>query len=128
MSNDPRVSFSSRCCRDFTRARRGLLALLCLPGLLLADYKVPTVDDREASAPSVSGEIVEISGNILIVQSQGEQISVLTAFDTHIFTSYGGIVRFDEVCPHSMIDVWFAAPDANVRIAPAVSIRVPASC
>ena len=128
MLNDLLVSLSSRYFRDLRRARRGLLVALCLPALVFAEYKIPSVDDREASAPAVSGHIADISGNILIVQSQGEEISVLTAFDTHIFTGYGGIVRLDEVCRHSRIDVWYATPDANFRISTAASIRVPETC
>lgn len=108
--------------------RRGLLIAFCLPCLALAEYTVPSADTREASPPQVSGGILDISGNLIIVRSQGEEISVLTGFNTHFFTTYGGILRLDELCRGSGIEVWYQTPDANIRIETAVSIEVPKSC
>lgn len=108
--------------------RAGLLPALLLPAMLAAEYRVPSIDARESSAPAITGEVIEVSGNILIVASGGGEVSVLTNRDTHIFTDYGGLVRFEEICPGAAIDVWFRSPDANVRIAPAVAIRVPGTC
>ena len=102
--------------------------MLLLPGVLLAEYKIPSADSREASTPQVSGRIVEISGNIIIVQKGSEEISVLTDFNTHIFTSYGGWLQLNELCSDSGIEVWYPAADANIRISTAVSIEVPQSC
>ncbi len=107
---------------------RVLIILLLLPCTALAQYKVPSADDRESSPPSVSGKVLDISGNIIIVESRGKEVSVLTNFDTHIFTSYGGIVYLHEICRNSRIDVWYASPDENPRIAYAVSIKVPETC
>lgn len=107
---------------------RGLLILLFLPGVTFAEYRIPSADQREASPPLVSGRILEISGNIIIVQRGGEEVSVLTGFDTHIFTTYGGVLQLDELCDDSSIKVWYSRPDANARIATAVSIEVPRSC
>lgn len=76
----------------------------------------------------ISGRIAEISGNLLIVSSQGQEYSVITSPATHIFTPYGGIVLFSEICANSRVDVWYADPDANFIIAYAASIRVPKSC
>ena len=108
--------------------RQSLLIVLCLPGIAFAEYRVPSADIREASPAQVSGEILDISGNIVIVHKRGEEISVLTGFDTHIFTTYGGILRLQELCKGSNIQVWYRTPDANVRISTAVSIKVPESC
>lgn len=108
---------------------RGLLILaLLFPALLAAEYRVPSIDQRESSAPVITGRVIEVSGNLLIVASGGAEVSVLTNRDTHIFTSYGGLVLFDEICPGSALDIWFRSPDANVKISPAVAIRVPATC
>ena len=108
--------------------RRGLLIVLCPPCLALAEYKVPSADTRAASPPQVSGSILDISGNLIIVQSQGEEISVLTGFNTHIFTTYGGLLRLNELFRGSEIEVWYHTPDANIRIETAVSIEVSKSC
>ncbi len=107
---------------------RLLVALLLLPIPALAGYEVPRIDNPEASPPSLIGTVTKISGNLLIVDSGGDEISVLTNPRTHIFTYYGGLVLFDEICSNTGIEIWFARPDVNRRIAPAVSIRVPATC
>ena len=104
-----------------------LLALL-LPAALAAEYRVPSIDERNSSAPVITGNVIEISGNILVVASGGGEVSVLTNRDTHIFTGYGGLVLLDEICPGAAIDIWFRSSDANVRIAPAAAIRVPGTC
>ncbi len=109
------------------RIKSFLLALL-FPCALFAGYDIPTIDDRESSPPTVSGEVLEIIGNVLLVQSRGEEISVLTDSNTHIFTFYGGLVLLHEICESSNIAIWYPDPDANVRIASAVSIRVPSTC
>ncbi len=93
-----------------------------------AEYRVPTVDAPESSAPSISGETTEIIGNMLIVQRGDEEISVLTDGETHIFTFYGGVVLLHEICPGSKIDIWYPNAGANRRIATAASIRVPTTC
>lgn len=108
--------------------RLSLIALLMIPAIACAEYKVPSADDRESSPPSVSGKVIELSGNLIIVDSRGQEISVLTNADTHIFTSYGGIIYLHEICPDSKIEIWFRSPDENPKIAYAVSIRVPESC
>ena len=96
--------------------------------MLAAEYRVPSIDQRESSAPAIAGTVAKVSGNILIVASGGKEIPVLTNRDTHIFTAYGGLVLFGEICPGAAIDIWFRSPDANVKIAPAAAIRVPRTC
>ena len=108
--------------------RRFLWVLLLLPSVAAAGYEVPRIDSPESSPPSLSGTVMKISGNLLIVASGGEEVSVLTSPQTHIFTYYGGLVLFDEICSNSGIEIWYARPDVNLRIAPAVSIRVPVTC
>ncbi len=102
--------------------------MLLFPAMLAAEYRVPSIDERESSAPVIAGKVAKVSGNILIVASGGKEIPVLTNPDTHIFTTYGGLAMFDEICPGAAIDIWFRSPDANVRIAPAAAIRVPWTC
>lgn len=107
---------------------RTLLLCLLLPGVGHAGYKIPSLDDRESSPPVISGEVLEIIGNILVVESRGEKVSVLTNSDTHIFSVYGGLVFLNEICERSNIAIWYHSPEANFRIASAVSIRVPSTC
>ncbi len=114
--------------REEEMIRRLLLILLLLPGVAAGGYEVPRIDSPESSPPSLSGTVTKISGNIVIVASGGDEVSVLTSPQTHIFTYYGGLVLFDEICRDSGIEIWFAEPDVNRRIAPAVSIRVPVTC
>ncbi len=105
-----------------------MAACLLFSGILYAGYDVPTIDQRESSPPTVSGEVLEIIGNILLVESRGREISVLTNSDTHIFTDYGGLVLLHEICERSNIAIWYQSPRANIKIAAAVSIRVPSTC
>ena len=105
-------------------------SVLCLlfPCIVFAGYDIPNIDDRTSSPPTVSGEVLEIIGNILLIESRGEEISVLTDSNTHIFTDYGGLVLLHEICERSSIAIWYQSPQANIRIASAVSIRVPSTC
>ena len=109
-------------------AKHFLMIVLLWPMLALAGYEVPTLDSPESSPPSLSGTVTKISGNLVIVDSGGADISVLTNRHTHIFTYYGGLVLLDEICRDAGIEVWYARPDDNARIAPALSIRVPITC
>ena len=106
-----------------------LMALsLLLPQSAAAEYRIPDITTGEASPPPLAGTVTGISGNLILVRNAGDEISVITTRRTHLFTHYGGLVRLGEICPQSPIEVWFRSPDANPRIAPAVSIRVPATC
>ena len=105
-----------------------LLAALLLPATVSAGYEIPSLDSPESSPPSLSGTVTKVSGNLVIVASGGDEISVLTNRQTHIFTYYGGLVLLEEICSDLGIEVWYARADDNARIAPAVSIRVPATC
>ena len=107
---------------------RALVIALLLPGAVLAGYDIPTIDNRQSSPPTLSGEVLEIIGNVLLVESRGEEISVLTDVNTHIFTHYGGLVLLHEICERSDIAIWYHTPGANPRIASAVSIRVRSTC
>ena len=122
------VSSADRGSRSFGGWLSACLIALCLPAPALAEYRIPSADSREASPPQVSGKIIEISGNIIIVQSSSREISVLTDFDTHFFTTYGGVLHLNELCPDSELDVWYPGPDVNIRISTAVSIMVTKSC
>ena len=110
------------------RIIRTFLVCLLLPGAAFAGYKIPNLDDRESSPPVITGEVLEIIGNILIVESRGEEVSVLTNSDTHIFSVYGGLVLLQEICERSNIAIWYQSPEVNIKIASAVSIRVPRTC
>ena len=107
---------------------RGFLFALLFPCIVFAGYDVPTIDDRKTTPPMVSGKVLEIIGNVLLVESRGKEISVLTDSSTHIFTVYGGLVLLHEICARSNIAIWYQSPEANIRIASAVSIRVPNTC
>ncbi|MDJ0776786.1 MAG: hypothetical protein QNJ85_02910 [Gammaproteobacteria bacterium] len=109
-------------------ARRLLLSVMLLPAIACAGYEVPSIDNPVSSPPSLSGTVIKISGNIVIVASGGTEVSVLTNRQTHIFTFYGGLVLLDEICSDAGIEVWYARPEDNARIAPAASIRLPATC
>ncbi len=101
---------------------------MLLPAIACAGYEVPSIDNPVSSPPSLSGTVIKISGNIVIVASGGTEVSVLTNRQTHIFTFYGGLVLLDEICSDAGIEVWYARPEDNARIAPAASIRLPATC
>ena len=58
------------------RIIRTFLVCLLLPGAAFAGYKIPNLDDRESSPPVITGEVLEIIGNILIVESRGEEVYV----------------------------------------------------
>ena len=122
------VAFTDRGFRVFGGLRLSLMIAFLLPVLANAEYRIPSADSREASPPQVTGKILEISGNIIIVQSSSKEVSVLTGFETHFFTTYGGVLKLNELCPDSRLDVWYPRPDDNIRIATAVSIKVPKSC
>ncbi len=105
-----------------------LTVCLLISTLALAEYRVPTVDDPRSSPPTLYGTVIDISGNIVVVDRGGEQLSVLTNRATHIFTGYGGIVYLNEICKASPIEVWYRDPEVNLRIAYARSIRLSRSC
>lgn len=107
---------------------RYLLIALLLPCFAMAEYRVPSVDSPESSPPTVSGTVIDINGNILQVESAGNELSVLTNRATHIFTSYGGIVYLNEICQPSAIEIWYRDPGSNPKIAYAASIRLFRTC
>ena len=107
---------------------RTLLVLLLFPCFAIAEYKVPIPDNLDSSPPGITGKVISVSGNVLNVESDGNEVSVLINSSTSIFTVYGGFVSLNQVCKHSDIEIWYANPDENMESAFAAAIRVPYKC
>ena len=106
-----------------------LAALAAVPVALANDeYRIPTLDSREASPPTVRGRVIDISGNILLLERGGAEVAVLTSPETHFFTEPGGLIGLNDICLGSIAQVWHPSPDVNPRIAPAVTISVAEAC
>ncbi len=105
-----------------------LIILLLFPCFVLAEYKLPVADDQESSPPAITGNVKSINGNILIIESGSEEVSVFTNNDTHVFTVYGGFVLVSEICKHTEIEIWYKSPEENIKTTFAAAIRVPYKC
>jgi hypothetical protein len=93
-----------------------------------ADYRLPSPDDdTNASPPSLTATLTEITAEAVTVQPASAQaVSVRITPETRCWTVYGGLASLQTLPVDQPVEIWFTAESIKAALKPPVAAVVRA--